>query len=246
MGRIIKVPIRRGELAFSYNVSVDSTGMFTTTIPNEIAKQIQDAGIRLDCNKLSNPGHFTSDTLKGVQAKVRAIVDEFSSRELIEEKTVLQYKIKTRCTYCKNPKGGFVPNGSPEWVGSDDFKWYSGTEDLHSSNRQPFGLDLYVAPRIKRVYKYLSGREVVEYDRIEDQDVDPKTNLYWLLGIHTMTTDHWDELDEIEYTEQRALFFVDFIKYICSINEKLIDLVKPENLIKALDNPTKALPFEEK
>ena len=245
MSRIIKIPIRRGELDFSYNVNVDLTGMFTTTIPIEIAKQIQEVGIRLDANKLSNPGYFTSDTLQGIQNKVRDVVDEYSSRELIEEKTVLQYKIKTRCSYCKNDKGEIVPNGTPEWVKKDGYNWLQGTEDINSTNQKPFGLDLYVKPRIKRVYKYKSGREVIEYDRVEYSSIDTKSNLHWLLGLHSIVPGYSDDLDEIDYTEERALFFVNFIKYICNINEKLIDFIKPDNLIKAIEGNVKALTFKE-
>lgn len=249
MGRIKTVRFKEPELTFSYTVNVDQEGMFSTTIPQEVAKQIKDAGMEVDYNyRTHNIGYFRDNTLQGVIDKVTACMKDFLSRELEKEEIVIQYQVKTWCSYCKNQKGEVVPNGSFEWVGSEDYRWQQGTEEQHSATYpHPYGMEIYAKPFKKSTFKYKSGQHTVEYERLTDRDVEDKKsqkNLYWLASITSMSEPHDSNIKEIKYTEAIAGFFVGFIKYICMVSEKLKGIEDPGILTKLIENSTKRLPFQ--
>jgi len=49
------------------------------------------------------------------------------------------------------------------------------------------------------------------------------------------------DIQEVKYTEHTAKFFVDLIKGICNINEKVKDFIDPESIVKIAESGQKLL-----
>lgn len=230
-------------IEFKYKVSVNKEGLFTTTIDEAVVRLFKNANISLTSNARGRDGFFSGKTLKELENQIGEICSEYFSRELTEEKIVIKYSIGTTCTYCFNEKGEIVPNGN--YVKNQEGNYRKGgTKQLHANTNETYGLSVYVKPFYKRKYKYRSGIEKTEYVNMRSngrgQGLEDN-NLKWLtniVGIGTSNTK--GPVSEIEYTEPVAKFFVDLIKSLCMMNEKIKDFISPEK-IQELVNTQKAL-----
>lgn len=233
----------KNELDFKTEVFIDADGLFTTTIPESIAQILKSAGVDLNRNtrRGSRPGFFSHKTFDGLVAQIKEACKEYVSKELIEESVVIRYVIKTTCSYLINEHGEVVPNGN--WLNglyatSTEYMWRNGTTPSHASSPEPYSISLFVQPVIKRRYRYKSGKEKMEMERISRSRIGEKVikgvkmgeHLFWLSEIVSHCEPGGQEIEEIEYTEKNAFFFVNFVKTICKLNEKLKDLSNPANL----------------
>lgn len=232
------------ELEFKFDTNVTKEGIFTTTLPAEIAKIFMDAGIRLQRNQLKNYGYFSDSTYDGLLKQVREIGKEYMSRELVSEKTVIRYSISTSCAYCLDIDGKIVPNGQFQWTKTEDYSWKNGTLVQHAAQPRPFGFQIFAKPFIRKDYKYRSGKTVTEYDMLTSfggsRVKKDQQWLQWLEAVCSMDEPN-DEIKEIEYNEYVAKFFVDMIKSICMINEKIKDFIEPESIKKIAESGGKFL-----
>lgn len=239
----------RNELDFKIDVNITEGGMFTTTLPEKIMLLFKDAGISLHTNGRRNgkQGYYQEATYKDLIEAVKHDCKDYVSREMISQKMVIQYVIETSCAYLINKKGEIVPNGN--WIEDGDYgkteelSWREGTLSQNASSPHPYGVRIYCEPVWKRTYRYRSLKERIEYDRIRDTDFDRKKcpNLFWLIGLCSMRPPH-GKMQEIEYTEQAAFFFVNFVKTICKLNEMLKQFVEPEMLQELIDRKFVLLP----
>lgn len=134
-------------------------------------------------------------------------------------------------------------------------KWRGGNVSIHASNAQPFGILIYAKPFVRRKYKYASGEVKAEYSRFGDiensmqfnhgSDKDETTarakfacealeqgyNLRWLNAIPCIAEPDKVSTQEIDYTESVAEFFVNMIKSICQLNERIKDFMTPEAIL---------------
>lgn len=225
--------IERGELEFSIDVYVNTDGEFTTTLPKEIAEQFEEAGLNLIKNRSRNKGFFSASTYDDLISQVKDTAKEYMSRELISEKIVIRYVIQTTCTYCLDPNGHVVPNGSFEWTQTDNYLWKEGTLTQNASSPRPFGFQVYCKPYTRRDYKYRSGKKRTEYDLWvpfgSSQAEKGQYYLHWLESIASMEEPEGG-VKEIEYTENIARFFVEMVKSICALNEKIKDFLEPDSI----------------
>ena len=238
---------RYNELKFSYDVYINSNGKFYTTLPEDVVQPLIDHNIKINHNlRTHKPGYFENQTFNGLVEEIDSLFKEFMSKEVIEDKIIIRYNINTNCTYVKDgdeiyPNGFYVKNFE-----CGKSKWKKGTSDLHATNSLPFGFEIYVEVKRKITYKFKTGTEKVIYDRINVPNFYKGTNkdysLVWIDNIVGITNYRMTgNLKEIDYTEQRAKFFVDLIKSICLINEKIIDYLEPESIIKVIESNKRLL-----
>jgi hypothetical protein len=242
--RIILDGATKGELDFKIDVYVNEAGLFTATIPEHIAKLFKDCGIKLKTNGRSNgrPGYYESPNFKDLILTIEHDCKEYVSREMIRETIVIRYMVETTCSYAINENKEIVPNGyyvkEPYRSQQGDHIWREGTVSQNATWPQPFGLRLFCRPFYRRDYRYRSGKEVTEYHHVSYNDIERKDqpNLHWLASIAGMSKPEHAEMNEIEYTEKNAHFFVNFVKAICSLNEKLKQFIEPDMLALLIDN----------
>jgi hypothetical protein len=244
----IKDPGGRKEdaLKIKFDISVDKEGFFATTLSSDIVQMFKNAGIDMSKNRMGNDGYLVSNTKEGLIREVSNIAKEFMSRECIEDIVVIRYLIQTQCTYALTKDGDIVPNMTDEFGGE---KWIEGTIQTHAQKPTAYGVQIYVNPCVKKTYRYLSGKTKVEYDKFSPfgssyvKDKKKAANLYWLEQVCSMALpqdgfgSNSKDLKEMLYTEERAAFFVNLIKSICMMNEKIKSMaMDTELLIKTIEN----------
>jgi hypothetical protein len=246
MPKIKTINMRVKDLEFKYDVYVNVDGLFTATIPIDIAEELIKCKIDLSYNKLKNPGYFFDRTLDGLNLKIKEKVDLYFSKELIEEKVIIKYIIQTRCSYVLGQDKEIFPNGY--YLKNSPKKgciWSDGTIDVNATYPSPFGFLIYVKPFVKKTYRYLNEKIQTEYLRIQDVDIEQlekKPYLKWLSDILTICEpDGHEKVKEIDYDEKTARFFVDLIKSVCQLNEKIKDFLNPEKLSVLISSSNKLL-----
>lgn len=229
-------------LRFKIDINVAMDGSFTTTIPEDIAKTLIDAGIDLSTNHRRNGrmGFFEAGSLRELIAAVTEKAKNYVSRKLIEEKIIIQYVVQTTCSYMKE-NGQFIPNGGMRKARDDNYKWLGGTVESTVQYPAAYGFNIWTNPCYKRTFQYASGKTKVFYERLE-RGMDDKPMLEWLNGIVAGEQPRQTrDKSEIDYTEDTAEFFVNMYKAIFAINEKVKGMVTPEAIKKLVDNKQKLL-----
>ncbi len=206
-------------LKFTYQVNVDKEGNFTTTLPEDVVSKMRKVGISLGSNRLRHEGYFSALSLKELNKQVQESVDKYSKKELIEEKVILQYSVNTICTYCKTKDGKIVPNGGWAKAIDGNYSWTNGTEEVHATNRKPFGFNCFVKPIQVKVWKFPDGEIKKEYLHTHNDDFDYDETLNWLDSICGIDSE--GDYKEIDYTPEIGLFFKNLLMYIFDINERV-------------------------
>lgn len=210
------------KFSISFKVDINSEDHFKTTLSKSVVDQLLSRNIQLKTNGRSNGrlGYFSSPTMSGLLLQIEEKASEYISRELIEETLVIRYSIKSCCSFGLDVSGNIIP--SLGFLGDDtpdlETGWLGGTQDSHAAKPEPTGVMFYVKPYHKRAYKYRSGREFVEYERLSPfgghaKDVKKDYYLHYLAGI--VSTRPVGELRELPYTQKRGKFFVDLFKKLC-------------------------------
>lgn len=245
---IIKDDTNETALDFNIDINVAQDGEFTTTIPKSIVEKLKEANIDLGTNGRRNgrEGFFSERTLSELVAHVKKTCTDLVKRELVSESVVIQYIIQTTCSYMIE-KGQFIPNGSWPFRKSsnDHYTWLHGTVDNNAASPEPFGLLVWTDVMFKRKYRYGSGVEKTIYEPVHGSNIDEKTqpHLLWLQGIVAISKPESSRRnhEEIEYTEEVAEFFCNIYKSIFALNEKIKHMVKPEAILKLIENKQKLL-----
>jgi len=227
---------------FDIDVNVTKEGLFTTTIPPDIAKKFEEGNINLRHNKMYRAGYFEDRTLSGLKKQIGDIIIEYCSKEVILEKVVIRYCIEMTCSYTLDVDGNIAPNCSPEWTKAKDSKYqWRGGNSAFDNHDKPYGFQIYAVPLIRKDYRYKSGRIVTEYIRYRSGSDETKnyTEVYkngyylkWLNDIVKLGKPSREEaIKELDYSEDVCRFFVNLIKSICEINEKIKDKLEPETIL---------------
>lgn len=223
---------------FKYDINVSVDGKFYTTLPQDIVEILEKCGVGLSYSRRRKKGYFESETKEGLIKLIDKVIDELRVKEKISEDLVIRYEIRTQCGYCVDKDNTIKPNGS--WVDEDTFQknnWSHGTAgiELSWSKGSPYGFLIYAEAFYKRVYKYKSGREQTEYDEIAAEDVPLGHENYYLNFLNSFIKIHYEEehdIQEVPYTEKTAKFFCELIVGVCTLNEKIKDLINPESILK--------------
>jgi hypothetical protein len=220
------------ELQFSIDISINNDGVFTTQLPENITQLFENAGIQMGKNLRGRNGYFQDKSYDNLILSVSAAAKTYLSEELIEEKTVIRYIVRTTCSYMLKDDD-VTPNGY--WAGKDGGHWREGTISQNASSRHPFGLLIWVEPKVKKTFKYKTGRTRIQYGHtryhMENRNPgDPDYNLCWLASICSMSEPESGTKQEVDYTEEVAAVFVGMVKWICFMNEKIKDFLTPEGI----------------
>lgn len=243
MGKVGKERVKVGEkddyfeIYFDINVNVE--GEFTTTLRESDVKIIESYGVQLETNGRSNgrPGFFKAWTKKELLADINDVVQQCYHRTLKEEKIVLQYCLDSVCSFGFTKDGVIIPNlgwhddGSPD----TDTGWQDGVSSSSATWPKPAGIQFYVKPSFKRTWVYPKGKTKIDYEPLSpfggsDVKDDSRYYLRWLEGLTALKPAN-STLREIDYTEERAKFFVDFYKGICKLAMTVKQFEEPQALI---------------
>ncbi len=246
MGRLKTITRRfdgAEEIKVKYDVYVNSEGEFTTTLPIDIVRKLEDAKINLNHNRSRNAGFFCDDTLGGLHKQISECIKSYQSKTPIKEEIIIRYSINTLCSYCIED-GEIFPNGS--WCDFEKTGWSGGTIDTHAAHQRPIGFDVFAEPKKKVTYQWKSGKTTSEYENIEEYDNLPEKGdkdyyLHWLDSVCSAVPNREGKCKEIEYTEDIAKFFVDMIVAVCQINERIKDFLEPEQIKEIVEKKIKFL-----
>lgn len=231
-------------------INVNMEGLFTSTLDEDQAFELEQSGIVLGHSGRRNSriGYFQDNTKDGLIKQISDCYKEMYSRELVEETKILRYCIATNASYGFTEDGIIIPNLAWTEDGKPDMTrhWQGGTISSHASDPHPTGIQLYINPLYKRVYKYKSGKNVTEYERdrrtAHHTDVGKEEyNWCWLANIMSTMPSRDGKMREIEYTEQRAKFFVDMYKTLCKMASVIAKFEEPEEMKKLADSGGKLL-----
>lgn len=227
-------------LSFKYSIEVSTKGIFSTMLPEDIVNMFKGANIELYKNRLNRDGYLSDITLDALKSQVIALCKEYLSREKIGQTLIIKYGIKTMAAYCLDIDGEIVPNGN--WTRYNGYDWKHGTVDQNATNPKPFGLLVYAQPFVKKIYQYKSGlrkEELMPYYENSSDEKD-RPNLNWLSGVCAMSPEGL-KIQEIVYTEAVAGVFVNMIKSICGLNERIKDFLEPDAILLMAENNQKLL-----
>jgi hypothetical protein len=230
---------------FEIEISVNAKGLFYSYMPPGIIDRMQYGNVKFDPSLTSGRhGCFSASTIEGVVSKAKSACKEASSREQVSEVVVIKYAIKTSCAYCINEDSEVVPNGTRAWVGSSNYQWINGTVSQHATKPEPFGFQMYAKPFYKRTYLYCNGRESIEYAPIFDR-VDNKERYYlaWLSAVCSVGVPDETTVQEVEYTEDIARFFVETYKSMCELNERIKGFLDPAGIRRIAESKLKMLNY---
>ena len=235
---------REEKLEVKFVVNVNTEGLFTTTLDEKDVRIIKTYGVELDTNGRQGGrfGFFSGNTLKELCISIKEVLEVCLSRELIESKIVLRYTLSTACSFGFTKDSKIIPNMGWTIDGAPDLErhWQSGTVDTHATNQRPTGIQLYVRPYIKETYQYKSGDRRIKYQHTtvfgSSQFDDNQYHLQWLEAICSTTRPKDGTLQEIDYTEERAKFFVDLYKSLCLIAHKIAKFENPQEMIQLIES----------
>lgn len=228
------------ETLFSYDINVSVEGLFYTNLPKNVVELFTKAGLDLDRSRRGKLGYISAKLKDELIKEIKKLCEEYMSKELISEKTVIRYEIRTQCHYCLDSDKNIVPNGG--YAGDKAFQeygWRVGTAGDTPSwqSGTPYGFLIYAEPLHKKVYRYKSGKEKTEYEKVDSHFKYPKPGSkgYYLHWLNSLVHLHYEEernVQEVEYTEKTAKLFVELIVGICALNEKIKDILNPESILK--------------
>lgn len=238
---------KQEKLTVEYDVKVNASGIFTTTLKPEDAEKIQSYGVVIHSNgrRGSRAGYFESETFAGMALVVSNLLKECLSRTLIKSEIVLRYSIETMASFGLTTNNVIIPNLAYCEDGRPDLNkhWQGGTVSIHAATPSPMGILFYIKPFIKNTYQYKSGKSRVEYisssafgNGAAQYEGDEYKYLRWLISIPVIAPPREGKLMEIEYNEERAKFFVDLFKSICTMAYKVTQFIEPEKMIELIES----------
>lgn len=217
------------------NVTVNSDGLFTTTLSKEDAELIESYGVELKPNRTGRAGFFKSDTMADLISQVHDVLKLCVEYKVVSLTPVIRYNFKTACSYIMNgdepvPNGYYVENYSVH-------DWKQGTIDNNGfTSTGCYGVNIYAKPYMKRVVEYGNGEQKIFYDH---KEFEKDTYMGVLGSFGGMNESLQNHLYEMEGTEKNAKFFVDMIKSICIFNERLKGLLENDMLEKLINSQAK-------
>jgi hypothetical protein len=237
-------------------VKVDTSGTFYAKLPQDFADLMEAAQLAGDYRGKGvngNTDNVTAKTLEALESKVYNWIKLACERKEVSRELVIRYVIETRCHYVKRPSGELVPNGGYDWCRKEHEEkvagWVEGTHEQRSNEGTPFGFLVYARPRYKITYGYPGGRTTMEYIHVkeEEDDMEKRYNLHFLREIVHMREpgtgfgERKVTINEVPYTEEMAAFFVNAIKAVWNINERVKSLNDPKVLLELVASGQKFL-----
>lgn len=230
-------------IEIEFTINVNSDGYFTTTLKEDDVSKILSYGIVLYSNGRLNSrkGFFQNKTKEGLLIEIREVLEKCMSKTLIYEKIIIRYSFCTVASFGFTLDNKIVPNmgWSLDGALNQDLYWQNGTFQTHSSNPYPVGIQMYVKPFYKRVYKFADGKQKIEYIELNPFGgyIAKKDQYYlaWLENICSTVPPQNGQIKEIDYSEDRAKFFVEMYKSICQLAHTIAKFTEPAEMIKLIE-----------
>lgn len=223
------------KIKFTYDVNVSKDGTFSTTLPKEAVAKIESYGVTLNTNRLGNRGYFSSDTMEGLESKIRAAVEEAVSCELVGTEDVIKYQILICASYCRNSADesdtNLYPNGKSL---NSNFQWVDGNVCSDGLSQHPHSFSVYVRPMTVKRYRYKSGKERKEEERIDETKYPEGSAIRFINSIVGNFPDSYIAMKQMPCTEENAEFFKKAIMSIWKLNEALGRILKDDTLELAI------------
>jgi hypothetical protein len=160
-------------LEFDIEINVSKDGKFYFSLGSDQQKILLDYGVDLSRNinrHTHKIGTFYADTLEKLEKDFRCLLEEAISGEVIEDKFVILYRIRTACNYCMGggvpvPNGYYVPQ--EERLEGNFVNWIEGTDKGEGS----FGFNVYAQVYHKQIIRFKSGGRTTVRDYNGDDEV---------------------------------------------------------------------------
>lgn len=241
---------------FEVEINVSKKGEFYFTLSDEQKETLLNSGVNLNDtvnHKTKKIGTFYSDTLEKLLSEFEEILKEAVSAEVIEDKFVILYYIKTGCKYCL-ASGEPVPNGYyvpiEETIDGKYVNWVEGT----INGEDGFGFSAYAKIYKKQVLRFKSGQAktffyVIRHEQKKELgDYGKKLSDFIIPGQDIRDAyrkpHNWSmgEKKEIAYTEENAKFFYEVLIAVCRMNEQIKGFIKePEKLQMLINSQVKLI-----
>lgn len=225
------------KIKFSYDVNVSKDGTFSATLPKEAVEKIEAYGVTLNTNRLGNRGYFSSDTMEGLESKIRAAVEEAVSCDLVGTEDVIKYQILICASYCRNSADesdtNLYPNGKSL---NGNYQWVDGNVRSYGLSQQPSSFSIYVKPMTVKRYRYKSGKERTEEEGIDETKYPEGSAIRFINSIVNIFPDRYIEVKQMTCTEENAEFFKKVIMSIWKLNEALGKILKDDTLELAINS----------
>ncbi len=220
MSKFKKIKLHKEDLKLDLIVNINSQGLFYVKLPSDIEQQLKHIKYKTDIIR-KQEGYIYNKDYNNLLTELKEILTLLTTEKLIKEEIILQYRIKTYCAYCKNKLGEFLPNGQYQELTDGTYDWKNGTEELHSSNRNPFGFSIYVKPQKRLTYKQYTGNIIYKYDSLTEEDEGNDKILKFLNDLCGISLEGFDEPKDIVYTYDVGVFFYNAILFVMQLTDKL-------------------------
>lgn len=218
------------DIQFSYDVNVSNSGTFYTYLPQGAVDKLTSYGLTLPAGVKGKRGYFDATTMDGLEDNIKRFIQEAVSRELVKTIDIIEYQFSIGALYCKNTSDAndthLYPNGSGL---HDKYLWQQGTVDSKDNS-----LTVYARPRTHMIYRYASGKEVIENYPIDPTDYPPDSAVNFLNSLIS-NPNLYQPMKTLPCTEANANFLKSAILAIWNINEALGKAIKDDTLETILD-----------
>lgn len=209
-------------LIFKLQTKVLKGGLFVAELPQNVRDILVNAQL------IEKLFEFKDSNYLSLVDKVKSTCQDLYTRELISQKTVIHYQVETACSYQKDENGNIFPNGS--FV--KELNWLSGTKRQDPTHTSPYGINIFIKLYEQEVYQYKSGSIQTVNVRANCEYNETDEYKKWLCGIIAIKEIHNCPLQIIDYTPEVGRYFVELIKGICLLNEKLAVFNNPVKLLE--------------
>lgn len=218
---------------FVSEVSVNNSGVFSLTIPDEledVARAVIETVDRSTYSvvlvrprmKLLVSGH----DLERCESFVKVVCQDFMSCDISEEKVIL-YGTDVQIAYVKDEQGNIYPNGYIAGRSKYDreCRWH-GT--LNAADRDRFyRVGLAAVVRNKITYARRSGSKV-EFKRVEGEHGSYLEKLDSFVGLSINPA----SMKEMPYSEEAARFFYEMMLGLCRLADRLTVFLNDDLLLR--------------
>lgn len=231
---------------FCSEVSVDTSGVFHMTFPDELAEYarsyVKDKGGVIsgafDVTRARKFYRLSGRDLRKLREHLNAIVEEFVRGD-VTKTPVIRYKLALNITYWRGADGKLYPNGhmAHHVLGGPNGAWADDVSKLHACNTtDAFVVGLYAQVLTKITVTRPSGTKVT-FERFQSTDDHFNTDswadkLNAFCGLDTDFSGDDDSIQEMPYTEEAARFFYEMMLQLCYLAERLHGFFKDKKQLE--------------
>ena len=224
---------------FMLDIKATAQGMFTATFPDDITSKLKELNVFDRYHK----GTLEAETLNKLEADIGRVVNYLTQYEVLEDVHVIKYAIETACEYTKTIDGKYFPHSAYK---DETFLcnehghpiFFEGTTRRDPSHPGNYHVSIICDIRRKITNKYLDGTVKTYYTYADRTKFGQ--NGKWISELVGLGTDSFyrkiDDLQEIEYTEENALFFRRFLTGIFTINDYVAKIKDTDQLRLMIKN----------